>query len=414
VFKIEELKDQNVPIHTIRNIGYSIGSDFKTELKNTSDIVISQPHSICALLLLSNGLLATGSWDTIKLWVPTTGVCSQTFTGYADYINSLIQLTNKSLAIGAHESIKIIDPTNGTCLSTLTGHTGYINALLELSDGILVSASKDWSIRLWDVSTGECLKTITGNASSVLSLAQVSNGMLASGYYDKTINIWDITSATSGSCYATLSGHFDCVNVLVALPNNFLASGSYDGMIRIWDVGRAVCTNILDGFVNEQVQVFWEDDNDWFDGKIVHYHAARGYKIKYADGDSEWLQSLNVDNVKLLSGKSKKAAKVMSLIQLYDGIFACGYDDGSIKVWDTSSNSAGNNSCDSSGIYTPNGNNTSKSSVIYASGNGVVLSSSTGAHGGAVFALTRLADGVLASGSADHTVRLWTEHWSAD
>ena len=45
--------------------------------------------------------------------------------------------------------------------------------------------------------------------------------------------------------------------------------------------------------IGKEVKVFWEDENEWFEGIIENYHPKRGYHIQYFDGEDEWLKNLD-------------------------------------------------------------------------------------------------------------------------
>jgi len=45
--------------------------------------------------------------------------------------------------------------------------------------------------------------------------------------------------------------------------------------------------------IGKEVKVFWEYENEWFEGIIEDYHPKRGYHIQYFDGEDEWLKSLD-------------------------------------------------------------------------------------------------------------------------
>ncbi len=69
---------------------------------------------VCALTVLQNGDLASGSGDsTIKLWNPIDGtlkrwnICFIKINGHNDYVFALTVLQNGDLASGSDTTIKI-------------------------------------------------------------------------------------------------------------------------------------------------------------------------------------------------------------------------------------------------------------------------------------------------------------------
>jgi WD40 repeat protein len=130
------------------------------------------------LVLISNELLASSSWDqTVRIWNLTTNTCKFNLTGHTDYVNVLKQITSNILASGSHDgTIKLWDITSGQLIRTLTGHTGYIQWSVDLINNgqTLVSGSFDGTIKLWNWSTGECLSTIKTTGSNIISLAVIN------------------------------------------------------------------------------------------------------------------------------------------------------------------------------------------------------------------------------------------------
>ena len=202
--------------------------------------------SVWALVVLSNGQLASGSADnTIRIWVLATSVCRLVLRGHTDSVRALVVLSNGHLASGsADNTARIWNLVTGECEQVLRGHTGGIFAMVALSSGHLISGSEDNTIRIYDINTGECQKVLEKHTLGVRSLTMLSNGQLASGSADNTIRLWNIIT---GECERVLTGHADTVNVLRLLWNGQLVSGGSDHAIYVWDTytGR-VCEVLVE------------------------------------------------------------------------------------------------------------------------------------------------------------------------
>lgn len=140
----------------------------------------------------------------------------------------------QTLASGEYDTIKLWRVTDGTLLHTLKEESSFG---LELSpDGQTLASGKYNTIKLWRVSDGKLLHTLAGHNDRVLSIAFSPNGqILASGSADNTIKLWRVSD---GTLLHTLEGHNGAVNSLAFSPDGqSLLSGSKDGTVRLWAVG---------------------------------------------------------------------------------------------------------------------------------------------------------------------------------
>jgi len=139
---------------------------------------------------------------------------------------------------GADNTLIIWDIQNNTMRGTpLVGHTGWVNSVAFSPDGTLIaSASIDQTVRLWDANTGAPVsEPLRGHTDSVWSVAFSPNGqLLASSSADMTIMLWDVS--TGSPLGDPLTGHEDIIYALAFSPDGkVLASGSGDATIRLWD-----------------------------------------------------------------------------------------------------------------------------------------------------------------------------------
>ncbi len=159
----------------------------KSQMNNTLKVLNGHSSYVSALTILTDGTLASGSWDTtIRLW---------------NHNNGLYNITR-----------------------ILTGHSAYIDSLTCLSDGTLVSGSGDKTIKLWNTSTGKIIKTLEGHTSYIWCLCPLPYNNLASGSGDKTIRIWKTKNSET---LKILNGHLDTVSALTLLRDGTLTSGMH-------------------------------------------------------------------------------------------------------------------------------------------------------------------------------------------
>src|SRR4051812_5878669 len=115
--------------------------------------------------------------------------------GHTNAITSLAVLSNGNLASGSYDNtIKIWNVSNGTFDKKLTDHKNglmWITTLVLLSNGDLVSGSLNGGIKIWDTNEGT-LKRKFETSIVIRSLALLPNGNLWIGTTNGYIKIWGI------------------------------------------------------------------------------------------------------------------------------------------------------------------------------------------------------------------------------
>jgi WD40 repeat protein len=133
-------------------------------------------------------------------------------------------------------------------VAILHGHTGAVTAVAFAADGRrLASLSSegglgsagDGSARVWDLDPGATLPVLRGHTRSVYPVAFSPDGRwLASASWDTTVRLWD--AATGEPCARPLR-HPGIVTGLAYGPDgSWLVSGNYgDNRLGIWDAATA-------------------------------------------------------------------------------------------------------------------------------------------------------------------------------
>ena len=207
---------------------------------------------VYALAVLRDGRLVVGCQNggvrLVELPVGDgAGAVAATLEGHTQAVTALAVLSDGTLASGSWDkSVRLWNVGAQTCVATLAGHTRGVDALSVLAGGRLASGSGDQSVRLWDVATRACVGVLKGHTGSVWALAALPDGRLASGSRDGTIRVWDTRLTVAGAAagagsgvlrvksVVVLEGHAHDVMALQSLPGGRLASGSDDMTVRLW------------------------------------------------------------------------------------------------------------------------------------------------------------------------------------
>jgi len=186
--------------------------------------------------------LVSSSMDTsIIIWkAATTFTQIQTLIQDKRQTESIIELKNGMLASASDDfTVKIWNQSNIYQLKiSLTGHTNNVFALVEIpSLNQFATSSKDRTIIIWNIYDLTRIYTLYGHLRSVISLELITTNnnqsvYLASGSCDKTIIIWDLNTYKQKTI---LRRHTDCVNALNFYKKKYLLSGSNDGRMIVWN-----------------------------------------------------------------------------------------------------------------------------------------------------------------------------------
>jgi WD40 repeat protein len=158
---------------------------------------LTSHHNSCINFIASlpNGLAATASYvgnKMIHVWNTHESELLHTLVPLEGYAYSLCALFDGTLASGAYNAIDIWNPTTGALIRTLRDETIQgIDTLLELSCGRLAAGGSGNNITIWDVVQGVCLQTLSGHWESDKTLKVLSDGKLLSADKAREITIWN-------------------------------------------------------------------------------------------------------------------------------------------------------------------------------------------------------------------------------
>ena len=114
-------------------------------------LIIGNSSVVIDLILINNSTMASSSFDsTVRIWDLITNTQKFILNGHTNQVVGLKLLSFDILASSSYQEIKLWNTTSGEFIRTLKGHTDNILWSLDLmSDGeTLVSGSDDQTIKL--------------------------------------------------------------------------------------------------------------------------------------------------------------------------------------------------------------------------------------------------------------------------
>jgi WD40 repeat protein len=189
-------------------------------------------------------LLASGSFQEVKLWDAKTRALLQTFPGFVDRVVALdFAPDGKLLATGGgapteEGEIKLLEVPSGKVVREIkNGHSDTVFGVSFSPDGKkLATCGADKFVKVFEVPSGKLLKAFEGHTHHVLGVGWKSDGkLLASAGADNTIKIWDYEKGEQKQTIA--NAHAKQVTRLVFLakkPEFVTCSG--DQSVKMWNV----------------------------------------------------------------------------------------------------------------------------------------------------------------------------------
>ena len=273
--------------------------------------------------------LACAASKGIMIWDVPRGIRKQTLAAHTDWIRCLaFSPVGQYLASASDDETVIIwDMTTGTPVHTLT-HTNWVLSVAFSPDGRLVaSASIDEDIQIWNAATGEELQVLKGHTDWIRCLRFSPDGKyLVSASDDKTARLWEIST---GFLLQTFHGHKGQVLFATfSLDGSLVASSSDDKTVRLWDT---VTGNELQKFKDQKAKVAVVDFlsngkmlvSTLKDKTIQLWEAPTG--LPPANGSSQGLLDPRNRSGSRLSLTSKRSSGLKDLtFGLWDSITAAG------------------------------------------------------------------------------------------
>jgi WD40 repeat protein/beta-lactamase regulating signal transducer with metallopeptidase domain len=184
--------------------------------------------------------LITAANHEIAFWNPKTGDQERVLRGHTERVDALaISRDGRSLVSGCYDRlVKVWDVASGKEQLTLKGHQNLVSAVAIRPDGKLV-ASADFQIRLWDISGGRehvHMRQLGEQRGSVGGLAFSPDGrLLSSGRRDGSLDVWDVSTGQRIKSLSVAPLRERWKGLAFSSDGSTLAAAGYDHGLVLWD-----------------------------------------------------------------------------------------------------------------------------------------------------------------------------------
>jgi WD40 repeat protein len=384
--------------------------------------------------------LASGAGDgTIRLWdvtaisrepVPVVGE-TRRFEGHTGPVRSVAFSPDGRYAISGSgwpqgdKTMRLWEVATGREVRRFAGHTDQVHAVAFSPDGRrALSGSFDGTMRLWDVETGQELRRFQ-HTEGLMSVAYSPDGRWALSTTDSPdIRLWDVSS---GKLLRPLKGHTDRVQYATFSPDSRrVLSASHDGTMRLWDAENGQELRRFQGGTKPLECVAFSPDgrravSSGQEGVVRLWDLETGAGVRRFDGHT-WNVSgvaFSPDGRRVASGGHDR------MVRLWDaetGQELCRFVGHADVVWSVAFSPDGRQLLSGGGgAFIGHGNQEAGSDwalrLWTVPGAGPPAARDDGrqatlkAHADIVWCVAVAPDGeMLATASADKTVKLWKRH----
>jgi WD40 repeat protein len=175
----------------------------------------------------------------------------------------------------------------------LEGHTDWVTSVAFSHNGhFIVSGSKDETVRIWNAVTGETACLLLDHSGGVMSGAMSGDDKYVVSGSDTKVRIWEMAT---GTLACELMGPLDKVtSVAVSLDSRHIAAASYTEL-WIWDVG----------VMGHEVPSTATEIND---SRVLHNTQFASSR----PGPMTWRQAVGLNNSKMSVGFSPDGTQIVS------------------------------------------------------------------------------------------------------
>ena len=273
------------------------------DVEDTDPLVLLRGHRghVLAVAFSPEGatLASTGADGWVRLWAVADGRELARLAGHSGGGRGVaFSPDGLTLASGGFDgAVQLWSVADGQLLASFTGHRGGVTCVTFAPDGLTLAASgRDGMIRLWRVADRELLDTLSSHAGIVWSVAFAPDGQeLASGGSDHSVRLWRISG---GRLLARLEGPKDRVNsVAYSADGRLLVATGDDRLIRVWRLDSGESIPPFQGHDNKIQCVALSPDSRLLasaslDRTVKIWRTEDGLCLTTLQGDPRWVWSV--------------------------------------------------------------------------------------------------------------------------
>lgn len=232
-------------------------------------------------------VLATGSFQEVKLWDTETGALKKTLTGFADRVVAIhFSADGKYMATGGGAAtedgeLKVFESATGKQLLDIKpSHSDTVFGVCFSPDSTkLASCGADKFVKVFEIPSGKFIKSFEGHTHHVMDVGWKADGkFLASGGADNNVKVWDYEK---GEQSRTITAHQKQVTRLVFVGKTALfLTASGDQNVKLWNVENGGNQRTFAGGTDFLYAVATSGD-----GKLIATGGEEGV-VRLYNGDS--------------------------------------------------------------------------------------------------------------------------------